>query len=93
MNNLAGLSSHSLAGVGLSECIRCQGPGLTQLTNGDLQQQQHEQIGASHCASKTVESVDRVLGGGLKAAPRHPRAPQTCSIGLRSGDRAGLCMS
>ncbi|GFX82606.1 hypothetical protein TNCV_1192811 [Trichonephila clavipes] len=36
----AGLSRRSLAGVGLSESVRCRGPGLVLLTNGGVQQQQ-----------------------------------------------------
>ncbi|GFW78700.1 hypothetical protein TNCV_4261231 [Trichonephila clavipes] len=36
----AGFSRRSLAGVGLSESVRCHGPGLALLTNGGVQQQQ-----------------------------------------------------
>ncbi|GFU49376.1 hypothetical protein TNCV_2161791 [Trichonephila clavipes] len=36
----AGSSRRSLAGVGLSESVRCHGPGLALLTNGGVQQQQ-----------------------------------------------------
>ncbi|GFX03086.1 retrovirus-related Pol polyprotein from transposon 297 [Trichonephila clavipes] len=36
----ARLSRRSLAGVGLSESVRCHGPGLAPLTNGGVQQQQ-----------------------------------------------------
>ncbi|GFT16338.1 hypothetical protein TNCV_2488891 [Trichonephila clavipes] len=36
----SGLSGRSLAGVGLSESVRCHGPGLSLLTNGSVQQQQ-----------------------------------------------------
>ncbi|GFW45645.1 zinc finger protein [Trichonephila clavipes] len=35
----AGVSRRSLAGVGLSESVRCHGPGLALLTNGGFQQQ------------------------------------------------------
>ncbi|GFT83710.1 hypothetical protein TNCV_2826251 [Trichonephila clavipes] len=35
----AGLSRRSLAGVGLSESVRCHGPGLALLTNESVQQQ------------------------------------------------------
>ncbi|GFW94776.1 uncharacterized protein TNCV_4248161 [Trichonephila clavipes] len=38
----AGLSRRSLAGVGLSESVRCHGPGLALLTNGGVQQQQKD---------------------------------------------------
>ncbi|GFV35361.1 hypothetical protein TNCV_3203931 [Trichonephila clavipes] len=38
----AGLSRRSLAGVGLSESVRCHEPGLALLTNEGMQQQQHE---------------------------------------------------
>ncbi|GFV88608.1 hypothetical protein TNCV_1244181 [Trichonephila clavipes] len=34
----AGFSRRSLAGVGLSESVRCHGPGLVLLTNGGVQQ-------------------------------------------------------
>ncbi|GFU83951.1 hypothetical protein TNCV_560771 [Trichonephila clavipes] len=34
----AGFSRRSLAGVGLSESVRCHGPGLALLTNGGMQQ-------------------------------------------------------
>ncbi|GFW77816.1 hypothetical protein TNCV_3403921 [Trichonephila clavipes] len=37
--NLADLA---LAGVGLSETVRCHGPGLALLTNGGVQQQQQQ---------------------------------------------------
>ncbi|GFW91549.1 uncharacterized protein LOC103524116 [Trichonephila clavipes] len=37
----AGLGRRSLAGVGLSESVRCHGPGLALLFNGGLQQQQY----------------------------------------------------
>ncbi|GFU87138.1 hypothetical protein TNCV_4559501 [Trichonephila clavipes] len=37
----AGLSRRSLAGVGLSESVRCHGPGLALLTNWVVQQKQH----------------------------------------------------
>ncbi|GFY32688.1 hypothetical protein TNCV_4637941 [Trichonephila clavipes] len=40
----AGLSRRSLAGVGLSESVRCHGPGLALLTNGGRQQQQTQRI-------------------------------------------------
>ncbi|GFU00733.1 hypothetical protein TNCV_4818891 [Trichonephila clavipes] len=40
----AGLSRRSLAGVGLSESARCHGPGLALLTNGGVQQQQHNPL-------------------------------------------------
>ncbi|GFS60431.1 hypothetical protein TNCV_946871 [Trichonephila clavipes] len=43
----AGFSRRSLAGVGLSESVRCHGPGLALLTNGNRgvqQQQQHQQV-------------------------------------------------
>ncbi|GFW39396.1 hypothetical protein TNCV_1833791 [Trichonephila clavipes] len=36
----AGFSRRSLAGVGLSESVRCHGPGLALMTNGGVQQQQ-----------------------------------------------------
>ncbi|GFV94109.1 RNase H domain-containing protein [Trichonephila clavipes] len=36
-------SRRSLAGVGLSESIRCHGPGIALLTNGGVQQQQQQQ--------------------------------------------------
>ncbi|GFW63318.1 transposable element Tcb2 transposase [Trichonephila clavipes] len=36
-----GLSRLFLAGVRLSESVRCPGPGLALLTNGEVQQQQH----------------------------------------------------
>ncbi|GFX71539.1 hypothetical protein TNCV_2695271 [Trichonephila clavipes] len=36
----AGLCRCSLAGVGLSESVRCHGPVLELLTNGGVQQQQ-----------------------------------------------------
>ncbi|GFV90912.1 hypothetical protein TNCV_3616741 [Trichonephila clavipes] len=34
----AEFSRRSLAGVGLSESVRCHGPGLALLTNGGVQQ-------------------------------------------------------
>ncbi|GFV77978.1 hypothetical protein TNCV_1321 [Trichonephila clavipes] len=50
-------------------------------------------VGSSgHCSSKVDESVARVVEGGLRADKCRPRASQTCSIGLRSSDRAGHCM-
>ncbi|GFX13244.1 hypothetical protein TNCV_2990081 [Trichonephila clavipes] len=36
----AGFSRRSLVGVGLSESVRCHGPGLALLTNGGVQQRQ-----------------------------------------------------
>ncbi|GFW37374.1 hypothetical protein TNCV_859811 [Trichonephila clavipes] len=39
--HLAGFSRRSLDGVGLSESVRCHGPGPALLTNGGVQQQQH----------------------------------------------------
>ncbi|GFT51246.1 hypothetical protein TNCV_3004741 [Trichonephila clavipes] len=47
----AGLGRRSLAGVGLSENVRCHGPGLAMLTNGGVQQQQ-EQHGSDESCSK-----------------------------------------
>ncbi|GFT27249.1 hypothetical protein TNCV_5140531 [Trichonephila clavipes] len=44
MAHQAGFSRRSLAGVGLSESVRCHGPGLALLTNGGVQQQQHIQL-------------------------------------------------
>ncbi|GFV46380.1 hypothetical protein TNCV_3232691 [Trichonephila clavipes] len=35
-----GFSRRFLTGVGLSESVRCHGPGLALLTNGSVQQQQ-----------------------------------------------------
>ncbi|GFW24850.1 RNA-directed DNA polymerase from mobile element jockey [Trichonephila clavipes] len=43
----AGLSRRSLAGVGLSESVRCHGPDLVLLTNGGMQQQQKSSSQAS----------------------------------------------
>ncbi|GFS53582.1 hypothetical protein TNCV_730391 [Trichonephila clavipes] len=40
----AGFSRRSLAGVGLSESVRCHGPGLALLTNGGVQLQQQQEI-------------------------------------------------
>ncbi|GFX92405.1 hypothetical protein TNCV_1706811 [Trichonephila clavipes] len=40
----AGLKRLSLTGVRLSESVRCHGPGLALLTNGGVQQQQHEMV-------------------------------------------------
>ncbi|GFT81577.1 RNase H domain-containing protein [Trichonephila clavipes] len=40
----AGLSRHSLASVGLPECVRCHGPGLALLSNGGVQQQQQKYL-------------------------------------------------
>ncbi|GFV07286.1 hypothetical protein TNCV_1312841 [Trichonephila clavipes] len=39
-----GLSRRSLAGVGLSESVRCHGAGLALLTNGGAQQQQQHRF-------------------------------------------------
>ncbi|GFW99228.1 uncharacterized protein TNCV_3009961 [Trichonephila clavipes] len=55
----AGLSRRSLAGVGLSESVRCHGPGLALMTNGGMQQQQK----AKHSAICTSE-YDICEGGG-----------------------------
>ncbi|GFW43269.1 hypothetical protein TNCV_1350321 [Trichonephila clavipes] len=38
----AGSSRRSLAGVRLSESVRCHGPGLALLTNGGVQQQEQQ---------------------------------------------------
>ncbi|GFU32933.1 RNase H domain-containing protein [Trichonephila clavipes] len=59
----AGLSRRSLAGVGLSESVRCHGPGLALLTNGGVQQQQlvpkverNQHCSASTCTKFTVRT-------------------------------------
>ncbi|GFS64325.1 hypothetical protein TNCV_3955261 [Trichonephila clavipes] len=56
----AGFSRRSLAGVGLSESVRCHGPGLALLTNGGVQQQQH----AIYCLLLKISGVDLRLDEG-----------------------------
>ncbi|GFW20125.1 hypothetical protein TNCV_2320661 [Trichonephila clavipes] len=56
----AGFSRRSLAGVGLSESVRCHGPGLALLTNGGVQQQ-HMQV-FKVCANRQWSyNIERLL--------------------------------
>ncbi|GFW58175.1 hypothetical protein TNCV_2743191 [Trichonephila clavipes] len=52
----AGFRRRSLAGVGFFECVRCHGPDLALLTNGGVQQQQHER------KDWTIDDWKRVIG-------------------------------
>ncbi|GFV18734.1 hypothetical protein TNCV_4756211 [Trichonephila clavipes] len=46
-----GFSIRSLAGVGVSEIVRCHGPGLALMTNGSVQQQQRIISADCHCTA------------------------------------------
>ncbi|GFW74291.1 RNase H domain-containing protein [Trichonephila clavipes] len=57
----AGFSRRSLAGVGLSESVRCHGPGLALLTNGGVQQQ-HQHQNLYFCQKYFLDYWDKFLG-------------------------------
>ncbi|GFW47363.1 uncharacterized protein TNCV_335331 [Trichonephila clavipes] len=48
-------SRRSLAGVGLSESVRCHGPGLALLTKGGVQQQQQKFSGKYSQSSNKID--------------------------------------
>ncbi|GFU75458.1 HTH_Tnp_Tc3_2 domain-containing protein [Trichonephila clavipes] len=55
----AGFSRRSLAGIGFFESVRCHGPGLALLTNGDVQQQQQQETISYQEEYKHVSDFDK----------------------------------
>ncbi|GFU00533.1 hypothetical protein TNCV_4115481 [Trichonephila clavipes] len=72
--------------------MRYDSPEKSNIAHGTMCDALNYEGSAHHCSSKEAQSVARVLGVGLRAVIRSPRAFQAFTIGLRSGDRAGHCV-
>ncbi|GFU52914.1 uncharacterized protein TNCV_1142211 [Trichonephila clavipes] len=75
----AGSSRQSLAGVRLSESVRCHGPGLALLTNGGVQQQQSPKGSSQWLAKLTAVPL------GLGSNPGEDMVVCKCTVPSRHG--------